>query len=204
MIHSYREYREYLAADAQHYQKQQGGFFKRLINRLESHPISNIEVIWKYVKELRYNEFHRNKAKAEDAGTFCKLYHSILYVLSNQRLKNLSYKTGFQIAPNTCGEGLQIWHYGYLIVNPEARIGKNATLYPGVEIGHKTPGEGAPQIGDNVFIGAGAKIFGNIRIGNNVTIAANAIVTKDIPDNSIVGGVNKLIDKSTNRQIINV
>ncbi|MCQ2242948.1 MAG: serine acetyltransferase [Bacteroidaceae bacterium] len=195
MIKSKSEYKEYLAADALHYAKQQGGLIQRMRNRLESHPISNIEVIWQYVKELRYNELHRNIAKSEGCGAVSKFYHSVLYILSNQRLKRLSYKTGFQIAPNTCGKGLQIWHYGYLIVNPEARIGKNATLYPGVEIGHKVPGEGAPQIGDNVFIGAGAKIFGNIRIGDNVIIAANAVVTKDVPDNTVIGGINQRIEK---------
>lgn len=81
-----------------------------------------------------------------------------------------------------------IYHYGYLIVNGKVRIGKNAILYPGIEIGDKD-GTGCPVIGDNVMICAGAKIFGPLKIGNNVTIAANAVVTKDVPDNAIVGGV---------------
>ena len=105
----------------------------------------------------------------------------------------MSYKTGFQIPPHTCGKGLQIWHYGYLIINSAVRIGDNVTLYPGVEIGEKDGG--CPTIGDNVFIGAGAKIFGPIKIGNNVTIAANAVVVKDVPDNAVVGGVPAKIIK---------
>lgn len=69
---------------------------------------------------------------------------------------------------------IQIWHYGSSIVNASAKIGKNLTIYPGVIIGAKDGG--CPNIGDNVFIGAGAKVFGSITIGNNVTIAANAVV----------------------------
>lgn len=64
-----------------------------------------------------------------------------------------------------------------------------------MEIGHKSRGTGAPQIGDNCFIGAGAKIFDNICIGDNVTVAQNAVVTKDVPENCIVGGVPAKIIK---------
>ena len=74
-------------------------------------------------------------------------------------------------------------------MNEGAKIGKSVTLNPLVVIGHKVPGGGCPVIGDNCFIGAGAKIFGNIQIGNNVTVAPNAVVVKDVPDNTTVGGV---------------
>ena len=53
-------------------------------------------------------------------------------------------------------------------------------------IGHKKPGDGAAIIGDNVFIGAGTKIIGPVRIGNNVIIGQNCVITKDVPDNSVV------------------
>lgn len=124
---------------------------------------------------------------------YSDVYHTFMMIYYYYRLRQLSYKTGFQIPPHTCGKGLQIYHYGYLIINSAVRIGDNATLYPGIEIGEKDGG--CPMIGDNVFIGAGAKIFGPIKIGNNVTIAANAVVVKDIPDNAIVGGVPAKIIK---------
>lgn len=73
--------------------------------------------------------------------------------------------------------------YG-IIVSHNASIGKNAVIYHQVTIGEGR--NGAPQIGDNVTIGAGAKILGNIKIGNNVMIGAGSIVTKDVPDNSEV------------------
>ncbi len=60
-------------------------------------------------------------------------------------------------------------------------------------------GKGAPIIGNNVYIGAGAKIIGNCRIGNNVRIGANTVVTKDIPDNTTVIGADiRIIKHSTN------
>jgi len=71
-----------------------------------------------------------------------------------------------------------------------AKIGKGCTIYQHAIIGSNTlpdsKNQGFPTIGDNVFIGAGAMIIGNVHIGNNVRIGANAIVTKDVPDNSVV------------------
>lgn len=111
------------------------------------------------------------------------------------RLRHYSYKTGFQIPPNTCGAGLTIWHWGAIVVNEKVRIGENCTLYPGVLIGHKVPSEPAAIIGDNCFIASGAKIIGAVMIGDNVTIAQNAVVTHDVPSNVVVGGIPATIIK---------
>lgn len=73
--------------------------------------------------------------------------------------------------------------YG-IIVSHNAHIGKNATIYHQVTIGQGP--NGAPTIGDNCYIGAGAKITGNIHIGNNVKIGTNCVVIEDIPDNATV------------------
>ena len=103
------------------------------------------------------------------------------------KLRRISYKTDFQIPPFTCGKGLTIYHWGSIIINSRVRIGDNCTLYPGVLIGWKGPEErGCAQIGKNVFIGSGTKIIGPVKIGNNVIIGQNCVITKDIPDNSVV------------------
>ena len=112
---------------------------------------------------------------------------SKLYYL--YKLKKLSYKTGFQIPPYTCGKGLTIWHWGPIIINANARIGNFCTIQPMVVIGHKREGGGAPIVGDNCIIGAGARIIGDIKIGNRVQIAPNAVVVKNLPDDAVVGGV---------------
>lgn len=77
-----------------------------------------------------------------------------------------------------------------IFISDNAKIGKNAIIFQGVTIGSNTlldsKGSGAPTIGDNVYIGAGAKIIGNVKVGNNVRIGANAVVVEDIPNNSVV------------------
>lgn len=71
-----------------------------------------------------------------------------------------------------------------IFITHRAKIGKDAVIFHHVTIGEGKGG--APQIGDNCYIGAGAKILGNIKIGNNVKIGAGCIVSIDIPDNSTV------------------
>lgn len=82
-----------------------------------------------------------------------------------------------------------------IIVSHYATIGKNAWIAQQVTIGQAIDKNVAPTIGDNVIIGAGAKIIGDITVGNNVTIGANAVVTHDVPDNCVVGGVPAKIIK---------
>ena len=83
------------------------------------------------------------------------------------------------VSPPNLPHGL----YG-IIVTHNAIIGRNVTIFHQVTIGEGNGG--APTIGDNVFIGAGAKIIGNITIGNNVKIGANCVVFMDVPDNCTV------------------
>lgn len=73
-------------------------------------------------------------------------------------------------------------------------MGKNCWVNQGVNIGY-TNRTDCPTIGDNVRISAGAAVLGNVHIGNNVIVAANAVVTKDVPDNCVVGGVPAKIIK---------
>lgn len=94
------------------------------------------------------------------------------------------------------GPGLHIDHFGGIIINPGISIGTNCNLGHGVTIGSGGRGslngvslEGVPRIGDRVFIGPGAAIFGPISIGNDVAIGANAVVTKSLPDRAVALGV---------------
>ena len=79
-------------------------------------------------------------------------------------------------------------HLNGIIISHYAKIGKNCTIYQQVTIA-QDENNMAATIGDNVIIGAGAKIIGNVKIGDNVKIGANAVVTKDIPSNSTAVGV---------------
>lgn len=92
------------------------------------------------------------------------------------------------------GKNFIIDHFGGIIISGYAKFGDNCRIRNGVVVGLKNIEEKiAPQIGNNVDIGAGAKILGNIKIGNNVNIGANAVVLTDVPDNAIAVGVPAVI-----------
>lgn len=85
------------------------------------------------------------------------------------------------------GPGFIILHSIGLVINTGVIAGRNLTLENGITIG-ADKGR-APVLGDNVYIGAGARVIGGVRVGNNVRIGANAVVIKDVPDNATVVGV---------------
>jgi serine O-acetyltransferase len=88
------------------------------------------------------------------------------------------------------GQGFVIDHFGSVVVSGYARFGDNCRIRTGVVVGLRRVSEpSAPVIGDNVDIGAGAKLLGGIRIGSNVVIGANAVVLHDVPDDHVAFGV---------------
>lgn len=115
-----------------------------------------------------------------------------LHFLSRLVLRHYGYKFGFQIGDRIqLGSGFLIYHFGGIVLNERVIIGKNCDIAHDVTIGMGGRGNasGTPIIGDNVFLGPGCKVFGPIRIGHNVAIGANAVVTKDVPDNAVVAGI---------------
>lgn len=100
--------------------------------------------------------------------------------------------TGADIHPGaTIGRGLFIDHAVGVVIGETTVIGDNVSIFQGVTLGGVSTSKGKrhPTIGDNVTIGAGAKVLGNITIGNNVKIGAGSVVIKDVPPNSTVVGV---------------
>jgi serine O-acetyltransferase len=94
----------------------------------------------------------------------------------------------------TIGRNFVIDHFGGIIVSGFAVIGDGCRIRNGVVVGLKNVDEPcAPVVGNNVDIGAGAKLLGPIRIGNNVVVGANAVVITDVPDNCIAVGVPAII-----------
>ncbi len=95
------------------------------------------------------------------------------------------------------GKNFRIDHFGDIIISGYASFGDNCIIRNGVTVGLKNISEkAAPCFGNDISIGAGAKILGNITIGNNVDIGANAVVLKPVPDNSIAVGIPaKIITK---------
>jgi serine O-acetyltransferase len=97
--------------------------------------------------------------------------------------------TGISI-PVECkiGRGLRIHHFGGIIFHPSAELGENCTIYHQVTIGDRGGRGNAAKIGDNVTVGAGAKIIGEIEIGSNCIIGANAVIRESIPAGSVATG----------------
>ena len=140
-------------------------------------PIPIIDVIWKFEILMRKCEYYNNRTN----DMLTKLLKNIYYI----RYKNLSRKLGFSIGLNVFGPGLSIAHYGCIVVNSNARIGRNCRIQEGVTIGTTNGQSEAAVIGDNCFLGSGAKIIGSISLGDNVAVGAGAVVVKSFTENNI-------------------
>ncbi|MBP3375861.1 MAG: serine O-acetyltransferase [Clostridia bacterium] len=112
--------------------------------------------------------------------------------------------TGIEIHPGaTIGKGLVIDHGTGVVIGETTEIGDNCTLYQGVTLGGtgKDVGKRHPTLGNNVLVGAGAKVLGPIVIDSNSKIAANAVVLKDIPENSTAVGIPARIARQGGRKV---
>ncbi len=107
------------------------------------------------------------------------------------RFKRIKEKRGIEISYNTrIGKGLYLGHPYNITVNSQAVIGDNVNIHKGVTIGQENRGKrkGTPIIGNSVWIGVNATVVGNITIGDDVLIAPNSFVNRDIPSHSVVYG----------------
>ena len=157
--------------------------------------------VFRFIVLLRFNEYLLNSKKI--------LLLRVFFIFWYRRL---GVRLGFSIPLNVFDYGLGIVHYGLVIVNTDARIGKNCRIHAGVNIGGSAGFKKkedikryAPTIGDNTYIGPGAKLFGPINIGNNCVIGANAVVNKSFEDDNItIGGVPaRIISKKGSKGMVN-
>lgn len=120
------------------------------------------------------------------------LYNSSVPLLPRIISQTARWLTGIEIhAGAKIGKGLFIDHGMGVVIGETSVIGDNVTLFQGVTLGGtgKEKGKRHPTLGNNVVVGTGAKVLGNIHIGDNVTVGANAVVVRDVPANSTVVGV---------------
>ena len=123
---------------------------------------------------------------------------NLLCYINKARKNRLGSKLGFIISAGCFGDGLKLEHYGSVIVNPKARIGKNCVIHGNCCIGSSGGyPDDSPVIGDNVDIGQFAQILGGIRIADNVKIGAGAVVIKDVltPGVTVVGVPGHIVEK---------
>ncbi len=162
---------------------------------LKAHQLDRLSIynyFWmdclRFQRRLRKIEYYNNVLRS---NLFCRIYLFYLEIIQHY----LSTRLGFSIPKNVFGPGLCIVHYGTIVVSAKAKIGANCRIHPSTSIGEY---KGVPNIGSNVYIGPGAKLFGGINIGDNVAIGANAVVNSDIPSNVTVGGIPARIISNSN------
>lgn len=133
--------------------------------------------IWRYLRLLRRYEYYLNCGKSP--------WGKCLRLWTEFRLKRLGARLGFSIPANVFGPGLSLPHIGTIVVNGKARIGENCRIHVCVNIGAGRYDNEAPVIGNDCYIGPGAKLFGPIVLGDAVTIGANAVVNKSFPQSGV-------------------
>ncbi|THF50549.1 serine acetyltransferase [Flavobacterium supellecticarium] len=172
MITTKREYKYYLDQDRLASSINGKGFLYQIKEFLFPN------YIWKFIRLMRKYEYLKNT----NQGLFGKI--QLIFVRIAYR--RISLKLGFSIPVNVFGPGLSIPHYGTIVVNPAAKVGKNCRLHVGVNIGASAGSLKAPEIGDNVYIGPGVIMYGDITIVNNITIGANSTVNKSFTEEGVV------------------
>lgn len=146
---------------------------------------------WKFQVLLRKAEYYANQSNKlkKLIGRYWK-YRAFKY----------GAKCGYSIPLNVFGPGLVLGHTGTIVINGNVKFGSNARIQACVNIGafsrfdENWKEKSAPTFGNNIYIGPGAKIFGPIKIGDNVAIGANAVVSKDVPDHCTVVGANRIVN----------
>ena len=168
MIYSKRDLKEYLAADQQY--GISNSLKGKIIARFVQYPKW---VLRRYVTFLRKQEYYINTANGSKIKGALGLYWE-------RRKNRLGNRLGIEIEPNCFGKGLTIYHIGSVIVNSAAVIGENCKLHGANCIGNNGQTDAVPRIGNNVDIGYGAVIIGDVEIADGVVIGANAVVNKSV------------------------
>lgn len=174
--------------------------------------------------EIRYDVEavrQRDPAATSDAevlllysGVHARLAHRVSHALHVRGHKltaravsqGAKFATGIEIHPGaTIGRGLVIDHGTGVVIGETAEIGDNCTIYQGVTLGGtgKDAGKRHPTLGDNVMVGAGAKVLGPVNIGNNVKVASGAVVLEDLPENSTAVGIPARVVRVAGKRVAN-
>jgi serine O-acetyltransferase len=136
-----------------------------------------------YLIALRNYEYSINVLKNQS------IVGRIKFLLAKIKYHRLGVKLGLRVNPNVSGPGLRVPHLGGGIIVGADSMGMNCTVGMGVVIGTKTGTSKRPKVGNNVELAVGCKVIGDVTIGDNVIVAPNSVVVKDVPDNAVVSGI---------------
>lgn len=152
--------------------------------------------IWRFQIIYRKYEYYRNNLD--------KKYFYPIAIFYKIRFKRISIKLGYSIPINTIGPGLSLAHYGTIVINGNSKIKNNCRIQENVTIGATNGSEKAPRIGNNVFIGSGAKIIGDIDIADDICIGSGAVVVDSFMQSGItIAGVpaKKISDNNSHSNL---
>lgn len=190
MIENKSDFRQYLNSDNQWLRPRSKK--DKVIEKIGGYPAAWFR---KYLKLLRKQEYYINTAK----GNKLKWLVGLIY---EGRKNRLGMRLGIEIGPNCFGSGLNVYHSN-VVINPAVRAGDNCSLHGANCIGNNGLSGGAPKLGNNVDVGYGAVIIGDITIADGVKIGANAVVNRSVTEpGCTVAGVPAKIVKSAHHQSV--
>lgn len=193
---------------------------KELINLIKKKKA--MQMILRCYKEISDDiSVIKDRDPAARSSAEILLLYSGLHAILAYRLSHMLYKrgylfaarlisqsarhlTGIEIHPGAkIGKGVFIDHGSGVVIGETAVVGNNCTLYQGVTLGGtgKDTGKRHPTLGDNVMVGAGAKVLGPFEVGSNTKIAANAVVLAPLPENSTAVGIPARIVRKDGKKI---
>lgn len=187
MINSKKDLKEYLSADNQWLRPK--NIKSRLVEKATYYPSG---IFHRYLKLLRKQEYYINTARGNK-------FKGLLAVIYEGRKNRLGMRLGIEIGPNCFGKGLNLYHSN-VVINPAVRAGKRCSLHGANCVGNNGLSQGVPKLGNDVDIGYGAVIIGDITIADGVKIGANAVVNRSITEpGCTVAGVPAKIVKLAER-----
>lgn len=151
---------------------------------------------YRLLRALRRTEYAKNVLRKRG------LFGKIMYALRQWHYHNLEERYNISIGTNMVGYGFKLPHVvgGGIIINCNS-MGNYCGANVGVVVGNNHEWNERPVIGDHVGLTMGCKVYGGIKIGNNVTVAPNSVVIKDIPDNCVVSGVPAKIIRKDGKKV---
>ena len=131
------------------------------------------QILWKHTVLLRKSEYHTNTG------------HRLLSLFYRFRLRRLQTKYCLNVPINVFDAGLKIMHLTPVLVNSDARVGKNCTLHMNAGIVAGGTNDCVPRLGDDIVLGIGAVVLGDVALANGIVVGANSVVTKSFSEENI-------------------
>jgi serine O-acetyltransferase len=142
---------------------------------------TGVLTILRFQRKLRRLEYLLNRRHRG------RLIWGPIIAVQRLRVRRAGIRLGFTIPPNVFGPALCLPHWGTIVVSERAVVGVGCRLHPSTTIAAAEGG--APVLGENVFVGPGARIIGPVHLGDFVVVGANAVVTRSFPAGAVIAGV---------------